>query len=144
MIVSIDGVVQPDVGSEDHWTMFDQLRQHADLFNPMRDLIVARVADIVAVSPTRPYIDARQLGAQVLGSVSSWWYGEFPRRFPNFPNGSERGIHGMTLWNYLATKHNEWWSFTAQEDAHGYGQAAMQYWRLPPGDPLIPADNEIT
>jgi hypothetical protein len=137
MIASIDGVVQPAVGTEDHWAMFTEFRRHPDLFDPMRDLIVQGVADCVAATPARPYIDARQLGASVLDRLTSWWHGEFPRRFKDFSNGADRGIHGMTLWNYLASIPSEWWCFAAQKDSHGYGETAMRYWRLAPSDPLI-------
>lgn len=138
MIVSIDRVRQPDVGTESHWQMLATLRQHPDLFDPLNDLIVVGVNEAIAASPNSPYIDSRQLGASVLNDLSSWWRAQFPRRFPQFPNGSERGIFGMALWLHLSTRSNEWWSFTSQPDSHGYGQPTMQYWRLPPGHPLIP------
>ena len=141
MLVSIDAVVQPAVGTGAHWRMFNEIRRHPDLFDPMHDLVGQGVADAVAATPARPYIDARQLGASVLANLTSWWHGEFPRRFRAFPNGADRGIFGMTLWNHLATIPSEWWCFSSQEDSHGYGESAMQYWRLDPTSPLIPTGN---
>ena len=141
MIVSQNGDVQPNICTQDHWAMFNDLRRHHDLFDPLHEAIVGRVDSLVGSNP-RPYIDSRQMGAEVLGDLSSWWNGEFPRRFPNLPNGCERGLHGMTLWYHLAMRPDEWWTFTSQPDSHGYGQPAMQYWLLQPNDPLIPQNQQ--
>ena len=109
--------------------MFKLLTQHPDLFDPLIAEIVRLVNSAIVSNPQRPFIDSRQAGADALTALSSWWHGEFPRRFPQFPNGSERGVFGMALWNYLATL-PEKWCFCGIEDAHGYGQSAKEYWRL--------------
>jgi hypothetical protein len=33
----------------------------------------------------------------------------------------------MVLWNYLAQRRDDWWSFVEQEDSHGYGYNSMRY-----------------
>lgn len=114
----------------------EYLEEHLDLFNPLRDRVVEAVESAVDIQPN-PAIESPRLGAHVLSAIGSWWHGEFPRRFPDFPNGAERGLFGMVLWNYLAER-SDWWCFAEQEDAHGYGENAMRYWRLPAGHPLIP------
>ena len=138
MIVNPNRKPQNPVGVSPHWEMFEQFRQAADLFGPMQNEITQQVSAIMNSSQPSPTIDARQLGASVISAMSSWWHGEFPRRFPQFPNGAERGIFGMVLWNHLASQQGVWWCFTEQPDTHGYGQNAMQYWMLQPNDPLIP------
>jgi hypothetical protein len=144
MLVSVNGIVQPVVGQQPHWVMFDEVSRHPDLFNPLRGGVVREVDAIVASGPVHDTrVDAARLGKNVLETVGSWWHGEFPRRFPGFPNGAARGIVGMTLWNYLAGLPNDWWSFTEVEDRHGLGQNHMLYVRLPQGDPLIPTDFSI-
>jgi len=129
MLVDLDGHSQPAVGTQDHWAMFRDFAAEPDLFNPLLAEIAKLVSDAVAATPARPFIDSRQAGAQVLSSLTSWWHGEFPRRFSRFPNGAERGIFGMCLWNYLARLTDQVWCFSGVEDAHGYGQSATQYWR---------------
>lgn len=129
MIVDIHGQLQPHVGTQLHWAMFALVASHPDLFDPLKAEIVRLVNSSIVANPQRPYIDSRQAGDDALPALNSWWHGEFPRRFPQFPNGSERGIIGMALWNYLSTL-PERWCFGGIEDAHGYGQSAKQYWRL--------------
>lgn len=139
MIVSVDGVVQPEVGQRPHWIMFAELQHHPDLFDPLRDRIVREVDAANANWPAHETtIDSSRLGKNVLENIGSWWHGEFPRRFRGFPNGAARGLTGMTLWNHLAHPSQSWWSFTEVEDRHGYGENHMLYVRLRPGDPLIP------
>jgi hypothetical protein len=101
---------------------------HPDIYVPLRDEIVRIVNAAVTANPTRPFLDSRQAGADALSALSSWWHGEFPRRFAAFPNGSERGLFGMALWNYLVGLPDTW-CFSGIEDAHEYGQSATQYWR---------------
>jgi hypothetical protein len=129
MLVDLNGLAQPAVGTQPHWAMFTAVAGHADIFDPLRAEVVRLVNAALAANPQRPFIDSRQAGADALLALSTWWHGEFPRRFPQFPNGAERGIFGMTLWNYLAT-HPDRWCFAGVADAHGYGQDATQYWRV--------------
>lgn len=135
MIVNMSGVEQPPVCSANHWEMFRVFCNHPDLYNPLRDAILKGIEN--EMMKPDPYIDSRRLGAKVLDDLSSWWHGEFPRRFNNFPIGADRGIFGMTLWNCLA-KRQDWWIFTEQEDPHGYGENSMLYSKLPDGHKLIP------
>jgi hypothetical protein len=107
--------------------MFATFRGHADLFDPLLAEAV-RLVNAAAKRP-KPEIDSSRAGMDALTSLSSWWRGEFPRRFPGFPVGSERGIFGMTLWNYLAGV-PEQWCFCGVEDPHGYGQSHTRYWRI--------------
>lgn len=129
MIVDLSGKPQPSVGIQPHFAMFTLVASHADLFDPLKAEIVRLVNSSVVANPQQPVIDSRLAGADALTALSSWWHGEFPRRFPQFPNGSERGLFGMALWNYLATLPDQW-CFRGIEDAHGYGQSAKLYWRL--------------
>ena len=137
MLVSLDGIPQPAICEAAHWAMFTTLRQHGDLYDPLRTRIVQAVSDIVNADPDGAAIESAHLGAQILGDVGSWWHGEFARRFPHFLNGADRGLFGMVLWNYLAQR-PDWWCFVEQQDRHGYGENSMRYWLLQPGDPLIP------
>jgi hypothetical protein len=129
VLVDLSGNVQPPVGTAPHWAMFTALSAEPTLYGPMRAQLVQVVNDAIATNPARPYIDSRQAGARVLEALGSWWHGEFPRKFIAFPNGAERGIFGMALWNYLAG-HPDRWCFSNIADSHGYGQDATQYWRL--------------
>jgi hypothetical protein len=140
VIVNLYGHIQNEVGMLSHWEMFEQFRLEENLFDQLHSEVTRRVSVVINSSQASSTIDARQLGASVLADLSSWWHGEFPRRFPGFPNGSERGIFGMVLWNYLALQPDVWWCFAEQKDAHRHGQNAMRYWMLQPGDPLIPAN----
>jgi hypothetical protein len=141
MIVSVDGVVQPAVGQKPHWVMFAELQQHPDLMGLLRDSIVREVDAATANWPARDAsIDSSRLGKNVLENIGSWWHGEFPRRFPGFPNGAARGLVGMALWNHLADPSRGWWSFTEVEDRHGYGENHMLYVRLRPRDSVIPVN----
>ena len=130
MLFDIGGrVPTDDSGTEPHWTRFTTLSGHPDLFDPLWSEVVRLVNVAIAANPHRPAIDSRQAGADALSSLSSWWHGEFPRRFPQWPNGSDRGLFGMALWNYLATLPDRW-HFAGIADAHAYGQDAKQYWRV--------------
>ena len=120
--------------------MFDELRQHPDLFDPFRAGIAREVDTAIARTPYETAIDSARLGKSVLENIGSWWHGEFPRRFPGFPNGASRGLTGMTLWNYLAAPNRGWWSFSGVEDPHGYGESHMLYVQLRQGDPRIPTE----
>lgn len=137
MLVSLNGIVQPAICNAPHWTMFTAVIQHPDLYDPLRFRVVQGVGAIVNAQPNAATIESPRLGAQVLGDMGSWWHGEFPRRFPNFPNGADRGVFGMVLWNYLAGR-SDWWCFTEQEDSHGYGENSKRYWQLQTGSALIP------
>ncbi len=137
MLVSLARVRQPAICEAPHWTMFTTLMQHPDLCDPLHMRIVQAVTDVVNAQPNTAAIESARLGAQIFQDIGSWWHGEFPRRFPHFPNGAERGLFGMVLWNYLAER-PDWWCFAEQEDSHGYGENSMRYWLLPPGHPLIP------
>lgn len=136
MFVSLQRKEQPDVGAGDHWEMFRIFQEHTDLFAALRTSTIEAVEAIVTAN-ANPVIESSRLGAQILGGIGSWWHGEFPRRLPNFPNGSESGIFGMALWNYLSAR-TDWWCFAEQEDSHGYGWNSMRYWQLPAGHTLIP------
>ena len=139
MLVSVVGTVQPLVGQQPHWVMFEEILQHPDLHGPLRDAVIREVDATIANWPARDTnIDSARLGKSVLETIGSWWHGEFPRRFPEFPNGSARGLVGMTLWNHIAGRPQDWWSFTEIEDRHGLSQNHMLYVRLQQGDPLIP------
>ena len=129
MLVDLDGRIQPAVGTQDHWAMFRDFSGQPDLFDPLLVEIVRLVRDAVTANANRPFIDSRQACGEALSSLTSWWHGEFPRHFSRFPNGAERGIFGMCLWNYLASINDQVWCFSGIEDSHGYGQSATQYWR---------------
>lgn len=145
MLVSVDGTVQPVVGQQAHWVMFDEVSRHPDLFGPLHDEVIREVDAIVANGPAHDTkIDSARLAKNVLETIGSWWHGEFPRRFPGFPNGAARGLVGMTLWHHLAGRRQDWWSFTEVKDRHGFGQNHMLYVRLQQGDPLIPTDSVLT
>lgn len=129
MLVDLNGNMQPQVGTQPHWAMFAAFSTHPDLFDPMLQEIAQLVNGAVAANPARPWVDSRQAGEAAIGAMTSWWHGEFSRRFAHFANGSQRGIFGMSLWNYLA-RSAHLWSFSAIGDSHGYGQDATQYWRI--------------
>src|SRR5207245_8313490 len=113
--------------------------QHPDLFDPLRTGVVREVDAIIARGPAHDTkIDSARLAKNVLEAIGIWWHGEFPRRFPAFPNGAARGLVGMTLWNQLADLPNDWWSFTEVQDQHGLGQNHMLYVLLQQGHPLTP------
>jgi hypothetical protein len=141
MLVNLQHRVQPPVCQAEHWERFRILVEHPDLFNPLRARIVQAVEAVIDAQQN-PAIESPRLGAQVLSAIDSWWHGEFRRRFPDFPNGSDSGLFGMVLWNYLAER-LDWWCFAEQDDAHGYGTNAMRYWRLPAGHSLIPRQNRL-
>jgi hypothetical protein len=139
MIVNLNGRKQEPVGLEPHWIMFTELARDAALFNPLHDQVVSEVNALVATAVRADVsIDSSRLGSRVLESIGSWWHGEFPRRHNDFPNGAARGLTGMVLWNHLATRPDEWWCFTEEEDRHGLGHNHMLYSRLPLGHRLIP------
>jgi hypothetical protein len=119
--------------------MFVEVQQHPDLFGPLRNGVVREADATAANMPGETVIDSARLGKLVLETIGSWWHGEFPRRFPEFPNGAARGLVGMALWNHLAQPSQGWWSFTAVEDRHGYGENHMLYVRLAADDPRIPS-----
>jgi len=120
--------------------MFSELRQQRDLFDLLAASIMDGVTAIIAISANPATIESSRLGAQVLGNIGNWWHAQFPRRFPGFPNGADRGLVGMLLWNYLAGR-SDWWCFAEQADPHGYGENSMRYWQLQAGNPLIPVDD---
>ena len=128
MLKSLAGAIQPPTGMGDHWQMFKLVRACPSLFDPLLARIVAEVENALAENPPKPVLDSRVIAGAALSALDSWWHGEFPRRFLNFPNGADRGIAGMVLWNYLATAPDVW-VFQGIQDAHGAGQSATAYWR---------------
>lgn len=129
MLVDLNGVIQPTVGNQPHWSMFAAVMADPVVYDPLHVEITQIVADAIAANPNRPQISSRQAGAEVLQAIGSRWHAEFPRRFPNFPNGAERGVFGMALWHYLAV-HPDKWCFSGIADPYGHGQDATEYWRL--------------
>lgn len=128
MLISPDGKVQPAIGTQSHWQMFREVSAHPDLFHPLRAEVIELVNAATRNNPGHPFLDSRRGGAETLSKLSSWWHGEYARRFATFPNGSERGVFGMVVWNYLAGIVDHW-HFARTEDTHGYGQRATRYWR---------------
>ncbi|MDB5335982.1 MAG: hypothetical protein JWN70_1601 [Planctomycetaceae bacterium] len=128
MILDLNNQPLRAIGTQPHWAMLTAVMADPVVFNPLNFEVTQLVAAAIAANPTRPFISSRQAGADVLRRLGTTWHAEFPRRFPAFPNGAERGLFGMALWNYLAS-HPDRWYFAGVADPYGYGQDSTDYWR---------------
>jgi hypothetical protein len=128
MLQDINGNPQPAFGTEPHWAMLRTVMADPTIFAPLQAQITRIVGDAIAANPARLYISSRQAGAEALQAIVSTWHAEFPRRFPAFPNGADRGVFGMALWHYLVGR-SDLWCFTGVADPYGHGQDSKGYWR---------------
>lgn len=129
MLEDINGNVQPAAGTTGHWAMLAAVQLDPVVYGPLQTEVIRIVADAIAANPAGPYISSRHAGADALEQIGSRWHAEFPRRFRGLPNGAERGLFGMALWNYLVA-HPDTWRFTSVADPYGHGQDAKEYWRI--------------
>lgn len=129
MLEDPNGNPQPPFGSQPHWAYLHAIMADPVVFVPLQTEVIRLVTAAIAANPARPFISSRQAGADALESVGSGWHAEFPRRFPNLPNGAARGVFGMALWHYLAG-HPDRWCFSGVADPYGHGQDSTDYWRL--------------
>ncbi len=131
MLEDLSGNSQPAFGSQAHWTYLRAVMTDSVVFAPLQAEVIRLVATAIAANPTRPFISSRESGAEALQAVGTTWHAEFPRRFPNIPNGVARGVFGMALWHYLVG-HSDRWCFSGIADPYGHGQGSIDYWRLVP------------
>ena len=129
MLEDPNGTPQPPFGTQPHWSMFRAFMNEPEVFAPLQDEVSRIVEGAINRNPLRPFISSRQAGAEALQAIGSAWHAQFPRCFPNFPNGAERGIFGMALWRFLVV-HPDRWCFSGAADPYGFGQDSTNYWRL--------------
>ena len=129
MLEDLNGNLQPAFGTQPHWLMLRAVMADPIVYDPLQAEVVRLVTDAIAANPGRPFIGSRQAGAEALAAIASTWHAEFPRRFPRFPNGADRGVFGMALWYYLVGRPDRW-CFKGVDDPYGHGQDSKDYWRL--------------
>lgn len=94
-LYSPDDARQPSIGQREHWNLFRRF-QHSALHTAFRTKL-------------QPYLDGEQIDSRVTGrTILEAVRAESPQLLASYHDDQLGGLFGMTLWNLLAERPEDW------------------------------------